>query len=146
FHQVTDCAADAASGTRTYAVAVGRGRARRHLRVASAVASAWLLFTLAWVAFSVPGWGLAAGATGGAAALAAGAYAAVKRRRAGRASALIRELPGTYLGLTYAVFRVVPLVLLARLALLRATMWSVFALAGLLMLTESWHSLRYRHG
>ena len=78
-------------------------------------------------------------------ALAVAKYAGLVRRRPDRASALLRELPPTYLGLTYAVLRILPLVLLARLAVEEATMWSVFGIVALLLAMESWHVFRYRY-
>ncbi len=145
FHQVIDCEADRGSGMWTYAALAGPDRARRSLKWAAALASVSTLGVLAFVTLSVATWRPAIGGTGVVAALAVAAYAGRVRRRPDGASALLRELPPTYLGLTYAVFRILPLVLLARLAVEESTMWSVFGVVALLLAVESWHVFRYRY-
>jgi hypothetical protein len=77
-------------------------------------------------------------------AAAAGVHAWVARRSP-RASALVRELPAPYLGLTYALFRVLPPLAFARLALEEPAMWVVAGAAALSALVDSWHSVRYRY-
>jgi 4-hydroxybenzoate polyprenyltransferase len=143
FHQVSDCASDRDSGIRTYAVDVGPERARRSLRWAAGAASGWLVGTLAFVAARLPPWGIVVAAAGLLTVLAAGAYAGVMRRQPERTSVLLKELPWPYLGLTYAVFRVAPLLLLARLAAQERTLWPLLAVAGLSLAVESWHASRY---
>ncbi len=145
FHQVIDCEADRSSGMRTYAALAGPDRARRSLKWAAALASLSMLGVLAFVTLSVPTLRHPIAGTGAVVALAVAKYAGLVRRRPDRASALLRELPPTYLGLTYAVLRILPLVLLARLAVEEATMWSVFGIVALLLAMESWHVFRYRY-
>jgi len=143
FHQVIDCASDQGSGIRTYAVDVGLERARRSLKWAAAVASGWLVGTLAFIAARLPPWGIVVAGAGLATVLAAGAYAGVIRRQPERASPLLKELSWPYLGLTFAVFRVAPILLLARLAAHNPTLWALFAVAVLSLAVESYHASRY---
>ena len=145
FHQVVDYQADLRGGVRTHAVALGLGRARRWLKWAAGLATVWLLGLLVFMAFSLPAWRVAVTGIGGAAILAVGLYARAARTSARRSSPLLQELPWTYLGLTYAVFRALPLVLFARLTLLEPAMWVPFAMLALLLLLESRHALRYGH-
>jgi hypothetical protein len=145
FHQVIDCASDRSSGIRTYAVDVGPERARRSLKWAAWAASGWLVSILVFIAARLPPWGVAVAAAGLATVLGAGAYASIIRRQPERTSALLEELPWPYLGLTYAVFRVAPLLLLARLAAEQRALWALFAVAGLSLMVESLHACRYRH-
>jgi len=139
FHQVLDYEADSRSGTLTFAVEVGPSCARLFTRVIAWHASvAMVVLAL----FCASAWSLrlpVAGA-GATAALLATAYAAL----AGPRTPLLRELPATYLGLTFGMFRVGPLALFASLAHEQPPMWSVLALAALCVALESWHSLRYR--
>jgi len=145
FHQVIDYEADSRSGIRTYSVAVGLQCARRSLGWAAGLSSVWLLGTLAFVTLSLPTWRVAAAGAGAAVVLAVAVYARSVRRHPERASALLQELPWTYLGLTFALFRVLPLVLFVRLALAEPTMWAVFGVVASLLLIESWHSFQYHY-
>lgn len=145
FHQVVDYAADRERGRATYVVRVGLARARRTLHWAAALASVAMLVVLGYLAAELPTSGVVVvAASGGVAALAA-AYRWLARRRTSLASALVCELPGHYLGLTFAVFRILPLLLLARLAIEEPTLWVPAVVAGALMLIESWRSARYRY-
>ena len=146
FHQVVDYEADLAAGTRTYAVAVGRERARRTLRWAASAAAVWLGATAAFVALRLPSGGLIAAISTAGVALAAGFHVVVTRRRAGAPTAVVRELPSCYLALTLAVFRVLPLVLLARLTWRIPSMGVVLAAFAGLVALDAWYGLRYRHG
>ena len=65
--------------------------------------------------------------------------------RGERPQSLAKELPWHYLGLTYAVFRVIPLILLVHLALREPALWTLVAAAAVWTLVESWHSIRYRY-
>jgi len=145
FHQVIDYEADSRSGVRTYSVAVGPQCARRALGWAAGLGSVWLLGTLAFVTLSLPTWRVAVGGTATAVVLAVAVYARSVRRHPERASALLQELPWTYLGLTLTLFRVLPLVLFVRLALAEPTMWAVFGVVASLSLVESWHSFQYHY-
>jgi 4-hydroxybenzoate polyprenyltransferase len=145
FHQVIDHDADRARGSRTYAVRVGAERARHTLQWAAALAFAWMVTML--VAAVVQIWPPAAlaSAVTALAAVAAGAYARVAHRRTASPSALLAELPPWYLGLSFAFFRVLPLALLARLAVEEPRLWLPTGLAAATVLLESWHSVRYRY-
>ena len=144
FHQIVDYESDRRSGTRTYSMLCGLKRARRTLRWAAGLASAWLFAALAFAAMSLRTW---QGFVAGAGILVAAAAVVYGRmgRRAGEMSALLQELPSHYLGLTFALFRVVPLILFARLALAGPPIWALFGLAAIVLAGESWYSFRYRY-
>jgi len=144
FHQVIDHESDAASGTRTYAVAAGLPRARLTLAWAARLASLALAAVLAFLGVVLPLTATPLLATAAAIELGAALHARAVRRRPS-ASSLVRELPSHYLGLTFALFRVLPVLLLARLAWADAMMWIPAALAALTSLLESAISLRYRY-
>ena len=57
----------------------------------------------------------------------------------------MRELPWPYLGLTYATFRLVPVLLLVALGVRERTMLIPAALAGLCALIDTGHTARYRY-
>jgi len=142
FHQVADLESDRRAATGTYAVRAGRDAARRALRymagLAGLAAAASGLHSLASLD---RGWqALALGAVG-AVSLAAG-LSARRRRGSPGASPLIRELPPAYLALTYGVFRVYPLVLLARLARAGGIAWTAGAAAAALAVIEAASLLR----
>jgi 4-hydroxybenzoate polyprenyltransferase len=143
FHQVADYEADVEGGNRTYAARVGLDRARRTLQWAAALASLTLGAALAGIAAL----GIAmlpSVAIGMGAAVAAGLFGrAVKAKGGG--SPLVRELPCHYLGLTFALFRVVPPLLIASLALAEPTLWIPAGLAAATSLLESRLSMNYRN-
>ncbi|MBM4039721.1 MAG: hypothetical protein FJ290_14530 [Planctomycetes bacterium] len=140
FHQVLDREADRSAGVRTYAVAAGLERARRTLMAAACLASASLAGVLAFVAVALPPWGPWVAGAALLIAGAASAYAFLTRRRRGEATRLVAELPCHYLGLTYSLFRVLPVLLFATPAL-----WVPCAIAAGLAALDTWHSLRYRY-
>jgi len=143
FHQIVDYDADLRQGSATFAVRVGLERARRTLAWAAAAASLAMLLTLVWLVMErLPPWGAIAA---GAVLAASGAYATFARRRAGRATALIGELPCHYLALTYTLFKAVPPVLFAGLALREPTLWALAATASLALAADSWSAARYRY-
>lgn len=144
FHQVIDYDGDTAANTRTYAVAAGLTRARHTLVWAARLASLALAAVLAFLATAMPLSAAPLPAIAAAVALGAAVHAQAARRRPG-ASSLIREVPSHYLGLTFALFRVLPVLLLARLAWGDAMMWIPAALAAVTSLLESAASLRYRY-
>ncbi len=144
FHQVIDAEADRATGARTFAVSVGEGRARGALAWAAGLASVAMA---AGVACSVAVAGLWGRAVGGAALLTLAGMAlhvARARRRPGP-TVLVAELPWHYLGLTTALFRVVPAVLLLRLALRDPSLRGAAALFAVLLLIEARHLVGYRY-
>ena len=145
FHEVIDYAADRIGGIRTYPVIVGHEHARRSLKRVARLAAVWLMGTLVFVAFSVPTWRIAIAGAGVGVILGVALCAKIMLQRPDRASALLKELPGTYVGATYALFRGLPPVLFARLALLEPKMWAVFCIVALSITVEAWHVLRYHY-
>jgi len=147
FHQVVDYPADLKNGTRTYVVQAGLERARSSLKTAAFVASFCLLSVTVYVI-------VLAGDAGtrfvlfilvAATVIAAKIYTArSKAPQSPSSSALTKELPWIYLGLTYLVFFALPPVLFFFFALKEPWIWtlvlfSVFSAAG-----TSRQSLRYQ--
>jgi hypothetical protein len=98
---------------------------------------------LVWLAFKVlPVW---ATLVAGALVAGAGVYAWLARRKADRATALVRELPAHYLALTYTVFRIAPLILLALLALREPTLWIIAAVPAVILVGDSVKFIRYKY-
>ena len=102
FHQVVDYSADWKTGTQSYAVQVGLRRARSSLKMASLIASLCLVATTAYIAAIA---GRAVNLTVVLVALLAGMilariYITGRENQQGSSSALVRELPWFYLGLT----------------------------------------------
>ena len=145
FHQVVDYAADRERSTRTFAVAVGPERARRALHWMAVLAAAWLLGAMAFAVLRLATWKAITACCCGASVLAAATYAKAVEQRAGGEAMLLRELPWTYLASTFAAFRVLPLVLFARLAVLNGPIWICSAAVLALVALDSWHMLRYRY-
>jgi len=145
FHQVVDHEADRSAGTRTLAATAGLERARLTLRRLAAASSLALLGVIALVAIRQPLWGLGMAAICAAVVLGVALYTRLSRRRSGDSSSLARELPWHYLGLTYAAFRVLPIMLLARLALLWPSTWLVVGIVASLVMLESGQLVRYTH-
>jgi 4-hydroxybenzoate polyprenyltransferase len=145
FHQVVDHDADSATGARTYAVTVGRAAARATLAVAAWLAASWLAGSIVYAIAVLPAWRPAAGTLSAAGALAAGLYAARSRGVGRQETSLVSELPAIYLGLTWAAFRVLPAILLARLVLLAPGMAVPLALFVALLALEAWYCFRYQY-
>ncbi len=144
FHQVIDAEADRATGARTFAVAVGERTARQALAWAAALASLAMAGGVACSAAAAGSWGWAVG--GGALLTVAGmAFHVARARRRPEPTALVAELPWHYLGLTTALFRVVPAVLLLRLALRDPSLRYAAALFAVLLLIEARHLVAYRY-
>ena len=145
FHQITDHEADAACGCRTLAVHLGLRRARRMLQVAATLASLSIAAVLVYIAVRLDTLGLVAAGVGAAVSIAAGRHVILARRGMRPSSALVRELPWYYLGLTYSVFRIVPLVILVGLSLQEPTMWVPLAVAAAIMAIDTRLSSRYQY-
>ena len=145
FHQVVDYEADSSRGRQTLAVGLGLRRAREVLGWLASAAAVVSFAPLVVVALRVRPWGAAIGFAAALVALAASAYARWARRGGERASALVSELPASYLGVSFAVLRVLPLALLGRVALAEPRVWVFFALAALVIAGESAHAFRYRY-
>jgi 4-hydroxybenzoate polyprenyltransferase len=142
FHQVSDFDEDLRSGTRTYAIRMGLARARRTLRIAAGFASLALsaVFIYTWMALG-RGWRAASLGLIGA-FISATALTIRRRRRSPIASPLIRELPWGYLVLTQAVLRLLPLLLLVRIAVDDPPFLSAAATAAVFVTFEAVSYLR----
>ena len=139
FHEIVDYARDRAQGQRTYAVLVGPVRARATLRLAVWAAIAAMLAVLGWIGFSL-------GAKWEAViALMAVCGAVVYARLGKSAGELTQELPAVYLGLTFALWRILPVLLLARLALRLPGMWGITLVAVAVLLHDTLVYRRYRY-
>ena len=141
FHQIVDHGADSAASVQTQAVTLGAGVVRAQLSRDAWVAALYLIATGAYVVLDLPGGRVLAAVPAGVAVAGATAYAALRRRSG---TSLTAELPALYLGATFGVLRVLPLALLARLALRGPALWVVFLTAGAFTVLESVRSLRYR--
>ncbi len=144
FHQVIDYDADSRGARETYVVRVGLDRARLTLQWAAALASVALVAVLIQLAASPQTTALPVVGIGVASALAAGLHARAVRA-SGRGTSLVREVPWHYLGLTFVLFRLLPPVFLARLALAEPTLWMPAVAAALTSLLESRLALNYQY-
>ena len=144
FHQVIDYDADSKGARETYVVRVGLDRARLTLQWAAGLASVALVAVLMVLAARLQTAALPVMGIGVASALAAGLHARAGRA-SGQGSSLVLEVPWHYLGLTFALFRLLPPVLLARLALAEPTLWIPAGAAALTSLLESRLVLKYRY-
>jgi hypothetical protein len=123
-------------------VRVGLDRARLTLQWAAGLASVALVAVLMVLAARLQTAALPVMGIGVASALAAGLHARAGRA-SGQGSSLVLEVPWHYLGLTFALFRLLPPVLLARLALAEPTLWVPAGAAALTSLLESRLALKY---
>jgi 4-hydroxybenzoate polyprenyltransferase len=144
FHQIVDFNADTISSSHTYVVRVGVERARRELAWMACAASVSFTGVLAFLAVNFFPTALPEIAITIALAAAAGLYA-WRSRRSERASSLVRELPFHYLGLTFALFRCLPILLLIRLSAHNPWMWIPTSIAALSIALESGLSFKYKY-
>lgn len=147
FHQVVDYSADLATGAQTYAVQVGLNRARASLKTASAIASICLFAAVVYLAAIARNAATAAVVFG---VLAAGLilskmYAGRMKRQAAPVSALVRELPWFYLGISFFVFYVLPVILFTAAALREPRVWILAVIASLFAASMSLQSYRYQY-
>ena len=145
FHQVIDHEADLKGRTQTYAVRVGLEKARRSLRWFAGGASLALLTVLMYSVSILPEWRMFILLPTAGVLLFCALYVFFARKRSVHQTALVRELSWVYLGLTLAVFRIVPVVLFWRLASETGSLWPVFGVIIILLSGESWLSYRYRY-
>jgi len=144
FHQVIDLGADRAQGVETYAVLAGAGGARRNLRSVSYLTMLPFAFVLYDAAAAEPrGWRIATLSIVFAAAVVVGLVIERVMKRSKPDSAFIRELPSAYLASAFAVFRVLPLVLILRFCLETPALWPVGGTALILVAVESRMLFRY---
>ena len=146
FHQIIDHEADSKGKIRTYAVRAGLDSARRILCGMEGLASLGMLAVLAYIAVHSGDWRVVILSVVGVSFAAAAAFAGLASKRSKMRTALVSELSWVYLGLTFAVFRVLPLVLLWTLALESKALWWALGAALVMLAAESWQSLRYRYG
>ena len=145
FHQIIDHEADSKGKIRTYAVRAGLDSARRILCGMEGLASLGMLAVLAYIAVHSGEWRVVILSVVGVSFAAAAAFAGLASKRSKMRTALVSELSWVYLGLTFAVFRVLPLVLLWTLALESKALWWALGAALVMLAAESWQSLRYRY-
>ena len=139
-------AADQKVGIETFIVRNGLSFSQRTLRYVACITSLLIAGVLVFVSFELPiKWRIVTLAIGGMAAIFTNIYVILVRRRSNNDSALIRELPSYYLGITYSVFRVIPLVLFARLTLIDPRMWLIFIINLIFFLLQSFQSIKYRY-
>lgn len=146
FHQVIDYDADLDRGISTLAVHSGKTKARKWLTTVSVLSSIVFVFVFLFVIRQFPlEWFVLAFLLG--AVVLAGSFliARVSQTRAYEPTSLMQELPWFYLGTTLALFRMLPLILLFRLALQDGRMWIIFGVALVFLGLESLYNLRYRY-
>ncbi len=145
FHQVIDCQADRIGKIETYTVRVGENKARYVLKLMQCLASAAMIAGIIYIpsAFLSPGHSfvLVSLASIGAGML----FIYMSQRRSGDNTALTAELSPLYLSVSYFAFRIVPIILFLRLALLRPLFLIVLLFSGGLIILETLYFLRYRY-
>jgi len=144
FHQVIDLAGDRTQGIDTHAVLAGAARARQYLQYWAWSATLWFGFVLVEATASEPRvWRVAGLAIVVGASVMGGLSVARLSRKLQPGSSLIRELPPAYLASAFAVFRLLPLILILRFCLEAPALWPVAGAAGLLVGVESLMFFRY---
>jgi 4-hydroxybenzoate polyprenyltransferase len=144
FHQIVDYESDFETGTKTFAVSSGLENARRSLTWISLLASLWLFIVFFYVAFKLPTWRATVFLAGVVTFLACGLYIFMAKRSSKNATHLVRELSWFYLGISYAVLRILPLVLFVLLSLEEPSTWYAVAFLAAILIAESWLLLRYQ--
>ena len=145
FHQVVDYTSDKERDTTTFAVRQGLESARTTLYYGASAASVAFIVVGIFLLLNDP-WLLSPVAL--SLLIAAGLSFIVwymQRKRQKKGSALIRELPWFYLGLTYAMLRVAPFLIFIILAQQDSFMWGAVVWVAALLVIESWHSLHYNY-
>lgn len=145
FHQVVDYESDLKMGTKTYAVLVGPDYARKSLKWVAGLSSLWFLAVFLYVSLLLPEWRAIIILAVVVTVLACGFYIFITRRSSRNETSLVRELSWLYLGLTYAIFRILPLILIVRLSFREPSMWAAVALTVVILVVESWFFLRYHY-
>ncbi|MHB8093758.1 MAG: UbiA family prenyltransferase [Candidatus Aminicenantales bacterium] len=146
FHQIVDYDCDLGIGTMTYAVRAGLFRARSTLRPVAGLAELWFAGVIIFVSLKMTsGWKAIVPAAAVLVILGGALYSASSKRKGGRETSLVRELPFLYLGLSYALFRAIPLVLMVRLAFRNPALAPAAAAAIILVGAESFFVYSYRY-
>jgi len=144
FHQIIDLAGDRVRGVETHAVLTGAARARRYLQYWAWTAALWFGFVLVEAIAAEPrGWRVTGLAIVAGASVMGGLSVACLSRKLRPDSSLVRELPPAYLASAFAVFRILPLILIIRFCLEAPALWPVAGAAGLLVGVESLMIFRY---
>lgn len=145
FHQIVDYESDLKMGIKTYAVLVGPASARKTLKWIAGLTSLWLIAVFLYVVLLLPEWRVITIPAVGITVFACALYILIIRRSSEKETSLVRELPWLYLGLTYAVLRLLPLVLLIRLSFQESSMWAAVAFIVVILMIESRFVLRYHY-
>ncbi len=145
FHQIVDHDADRTGRVRTHAVQAGLERARRSLRWSARASAAASAAAILYAAALSPGPQALILALSVGALLAAASLARASRKLPSLRTALVRELPWAYLGLSLAAFRAAPLVLFWGLASARCSLRPAFSVVSVLIVSDMWLLFRYRY-
>jgi 4-hydroxybenzoate polyprenyltransferase len=144
FHQVIDLAGDRAQGIETHAVRAGAARARQYLQYWAWSATLWYAFVLVEATATEPkGWKVAGLAIVAGASIMGVLSVACLSGKMRPGSSLVRELPPAYLASAFAVFRLLPLILILRFCLEAPALWPAGGTAFLLVGVESLMLIRY---
>ncbi|MCJ7612083.1 MAG: UbiA family prenyltransferase [Candidatus Aminicenantes bacterium] len=144
FHQVIDLEGDRAQGVDTHAVLEGAARARQHLQYWAWLTTLWFGFVFVEATAAEPRvWRIAGLAIVVGVFVMGGLSVARLSRKLQPGSSLARELPPAYLASAFAVFRLLPLILILRFCLEAPALWPVEGAAGLLVGVESLMFFRY---
>jgi hypothetical protein len=146
FHQIVDYECDLGLGTMTYAVRSGLFRARSTLRKVGGFAALWFAGAIIFVSLNLtPAWKEIIPAAAALVILGGALYSASSRRKVGKGTSLVRELPFLYLGLSYALFRAIPIILMVRLAFRNPALATAAAAVIILVGAESLFVFSYRY-
>ncbi len=145
FHQIIDFESDSERSCRTFAVQLGLERTRATLQLAAVLSSISMATTLIMVMCTPGLFGKVIALTAALICLAVGYYIFKARKTGKSLSPLMQELPWHYLGLTYSVFTILPLLLLSGLALQAPPMLLPLALAALTSYLVSVRFIRYHY-
>ncbi len=148
FHQVIDYPADLKNGTRSYAVRAGLDRARSSLRQGACITSLCLLSLTAFIIVRA-GRALIQAivllALSAAIALSKIYADRIKNNQSPSPSALVRELPWFYLGLSFLVFYILPFVLFFFSVGQEPRLWILAVFSLFFLVGMSLQSLRYQY-
>ncbi len=133
-HQVADHDTDRQSGTETFVVVTGLGRARSLLRWISWLAI--LSFAAVTALLLRSGRGSVAAAVGCSAAAGLAAAFVISRGTSAAGASFARQLPPLYLGLGFSTVRLLPSLLLAGTSIGIPRLWPVFLTAAATAVAE----------
>jgi 4-hydroxybenzoate polyprenyltransferase len=145
FHHILDYDADSHRGIDTLAVRSGQTRSRKWLKNLSLLSSILFVSVFVLIARQFPGWFVLICGLGAGVLVAAYVFVRVSKSRPSNSSSLVEELPWSYLGLTLALFRLLPVMLFLRLALIDDRMWIPCVVASAFLGLESFYNLCYRY-